>query len=96
MRLIFLLALTALPAAARADANPDFDPSTICASVYQPVCAAKAGATKTFPNACMAARVGFTPVAHGACGSTASVLPRFCAKQYASVCGERNGVRRQF
>ncbi len=44
MRLILLLALIAVPAAARADNNPDFDPATICASVYQPVCAGQATA----------------------------------------------------
>jgi hypothetical protein len=96
MRLILLLALIALPAVGRADNSPDFDPTTICASVYQPVCAARAGTTKTFPNACLAKGAGFTPVSQGKCGETASALPRFCTKEYAPVCGERDGVRRQF
>ncbi len=52
--------------------------------------------TRTFPNACLAKRAGFTPVGRGACGEAASVLPRFCTKEYAPVCGERNGVRREF
>ena len=89
MRLILPAALLlATVAAALADGNPDFDPDTICASIYQPVCASKAGESKTFPNACLAKGAGFTPVSQGACGE-ASVLPRFCTKEYAPVCGER-------
>jgi hypothetical protein len=96
MRFTLPLVLLVLSVAtARADSNPGFDPATICASVYQPVCAGKADLTRTFPNACLARRAGFTPVAERECGQT-SALPRFCTKQYAPVCGERNGVRRAF
>ena len=96
MRLIFPAALMlATVAAALADGNPTFDRDTICASIYQPVCASKAGESRTFPNACLAEGAGFTPVGQGACGE-ASVLPRFCTREYAPVCGERNGVRREF
>jgi hypothetical protein len=80
----------------RADNNPDFDPGTICASIYQPVCASKAGATTMFPNACLARCAGFAPVGDDECGGRTGALPRFCTKQYAPVCGERNGVRRAF
>jgi hypothetical protein len=80
----------------RADNNPDFDPTTICASIYQPVCAGKADTTRIFPNACLARRAGFTPVGKRECGDETSALPRFCTKEYAPVCGERDGIRRQF
>ena len=96
MRLILLLALMALPAAARADNNPDFDAATTCASVFQPVCATRAGTTKTFPNACLAKGAGFTPVSQGKCGGATRALPRFCTKEYVPVCGERDGVHREF
>jgi len=96
MRLIFPAALLlATVTAALADGNPAFDPDTICASIYQPVCASKAGESRTFPNACLAKGAGFTPVGQGACGE-ASVLPRFCTREFAPVYGERNGVRREF
>jgi hypothetical protein len=97
MRFALPLVLLVLSVAtARADNNPDFDPATICASIYQPVCAGKAGATRIFPNACLARRAGFTPVGEDECGGWTSALPRFCTKQYAPVCGERNGERREF
>ena len=96
MRFSFPAALMlATVAAALADGNPTFDRDTICASIYQPVCASKAGESRTFPNACLAEGAGFTPVGQGACGE-ASVLPRFCTKEFAPFCGERNGVRREF
>ena len=96
MRLILQLALLLVPAGTALAANgPGFDPGTICASVYQPVCASQAGESRTFANACLARRAGFSPVGRSACGG-ASVLPRFCSKQYAPVCGERNGQRREF
>ena len=95
--ILLLLSLVALPAmTARADTNPDFDPATICASIYQPVCAGKADATSTFPNACFARRAGFPRTSQGACGGATNALPRFCTREYAPVCGERNGVRREF
>jgi hypothetical protein len=96
MRLILQLGLLLAAAGTAAAANgPGFDPATICASVYQPVCASQAGQSRTFANACLARRAGFTPVDRLACGGR-SVLPRFCGKQYAPVCGERNGQRREF
>jgi hypothetical protein len=96
MRLMFAVALLLLPSAmAIAGGDPDLDPATICASNYQPVCASKADTARTFPNACLAKRAGFTPISQGACGG-ASSLPRFCTRQYAPVCGERDGVRREF
>jgi hypothetical protein len=91
-----LVLLVLSVATVRADTNPGFDPGTICASVYQPVCAGKAGTTRIFPNACLARRAGFTPVSERECGGATSALPRFCTKEYAPVCGERNGVRREF
>ena len=96
MRLILLLVLMVVPATTRADTNLDFDPATICASIYQPVCAAKANATRTFPNACLAKGAGFTPVSQGKCGEATSALPRFCTRDSAPVCGERDGMRREF
>ena len=90
--MLLILSVTTI----RADNNPGFDPTTICASVYQPVCAGKAGAARVFPNACLARRAGFTPVSERECNGQTSALPRFCTKEYAPVCGERNGVRREF
>jgi hypothetical protein len=91
MRLMFAAALLlSFPAAALADNNPAFDPGAICASIYQPVCANKAGETRTFPNACLAKRAGFTPVGRGGCGE-ARELPRFGDKQHAPIRGERRG-----
>ena len=84
MRLISAAALLLVSsAAALADNNPAFDARTICASIYQPVCASKAGETKTFPNACLAKGAGFTPVSHGGCGE-APELPRFCGGKSCS------------
>ena len=96
MRLISAAALLLMSfAAALADNSPAFDPGTICASIYQPVCAGKAGQTRTFPNACLAKRAGFTPLSQGGCDEPRE-LPRFCIREYAPVCGERHGVRRMF
>ena len=53
MRFIFPAALLlAYPStAALADNNPTFDPGhDLRVSIYQPVCASKAGATRTFPT----------------------------------------------
>lgn len=95
MRLMMILLLALQSTIVRAENDPGFDPATICASIYQPVCASKADTTRTFPNACLAKRAGFTPVGQGACGGDSS-LPRFCTREYAPVSGERNGVRREF
>jgi hypothetical protein len=89
MRLISAAALLLLSsAAAFADNNPAFDPSTICASIYQPVCASKAGETKTFPNACLAKGAGFTPVSQGGCDGPRE-LPRFCGGKSCKAVGNR-------
>ena len=93
MRLMMPLALLlATVATALAGGNPAFDPGTICASIYQPVCASKAGATRTFANACLAKGAGFTPVGRGACGATTGALPRFCSKE--ACAGVRRAQRR--
>ena len=87
MRLISAASLLLMSfAATLADDNPAFDPGTICASIYQPVCAGKAGQTRTFPNACLAKRAGFTPLSQGGCDE-ARELPRFCTGQ--SCSGQR-------
>ncbi len=97
MRTILLVAMAVIGLrTAAAGSDPAFDPAKICASVYQPVCASKAGESRTFPNACLSKGAGFTPASQGACGSGKSLLPRFCSKQHGPVCGERQGVRRGF
>jgi hypothetical protein len=96
MRLFLQPVLLIVFAGAAIAGNPAFDTATICASIYQPVCASKTGETRTFPNACLATNAGFTPVGPGSCDGGRSALPRFCSKQYAPVCGERDGVRRAF
>ena len=96
MRFILPAALMlATVAAALADGNPTFDRDTICASIYQPVCASKAGESRTFPNACLAVGAGFAPIGQGACGE-ASVLPRFRTKVFAPVCPRRGPNVRTF
>jgi hypothetical protein len=76
-------------------ANLDFDARSACPSIYQPVCAGKAGETQTFGNACLAQRDGFAVIRKGGCDGSAG-LPRFCAKEYRPVCGAKGGDRRTF
>ena len=71
------------------------DLGAMCPSVYQPVCAMKAGEARSFGNSCLALREGFAVTSQGSCGAPAG-LPLFCAKASAPVCGERNGEQRVF
>jgi hypothetical protein len=90
-------AMVALMAAGevRAANRLDLNAQSQCPSVYRPVCASKGRETKSFGNACLADRDGFSVVSQGNCGGSAG-LPRFCTKEYAPVCGERDGSRRTF
>jgi hypothetical protein len=94
-RLLAALALIAAAGPASSGNGPDFDLQSVCPSVYQPVCAGKARETRSFGNACLAQREGFSVISRGACGGSGG-LPRFCTKQYDPVCGEKNGERKVF
>jgi hypothetical protein len=66
-----LAPLLVLPCAGQAEAQPprpveDF----ICPGIYKPVCARKAGKSKTFWNACWAASDRYRVVAQGDCATT--------------------------
>jgi hypothetical protein len=88
-------ALWMMPTVVLAESSPPIGLQTMCPSVYEPVCAEKAGDSRTFGNACLARREGFAVTAEGRCGG-GSGLPRFCTREYRPVCGEKNGARRMF
>jgi hypothetical protein len=91
-----LLAAAALTGAAHAANGPELDAYSFCPSVYQPVCAGKAGERRSFGNSCLARRDGFAVISQGNCDGAGGGLPRFCTKEYRPVCGEKSGNRRSF
>lgn len=74
MHAVVLMALSSM--VARAADLPPPDTRAMCQSIYQPVCASKGDERRTFANACLAVRAGFTVVAQGDCGGGGG-LPRF-------------------
>lgn len=76
---LVVLLLASTVAAAAAD-GPAPDASRMCPSIYQPVCAKKASESRTFANACLARRAGFSVAANGACSGGSDGLPRFGAQ----------------
>ncbi len=69
MRLLTILSAVALltgPSASFADRLDG--QRIICPLLYQPVCASRAGVTRTFENACRAEVSGYVVISSGPCG----------------------------
>ena len=61
-----------------------------CPRILAPVCAARAGEQRSFPNDCEAERNGFRVIADGQCGLTPPPQPgpQSCPRIYDPVCAK--------
>ncbi len=93
--LIFLSACTVVEAPPPRPGPGPGSGSNFCTREYNPVCARRHGEQRTFQNACLADRAGFTVTRPGECRRNQE-RPGFCTREYRPVCARRGNAVRTF
>lgn len=92
--LMFLSACTVVEAPPPPRPGPGPGPN-FCSREYRPVCARRHGEQRTFQNACLADRAGFTVTRPGECRRPQKPQ-RACTLEYVPVCARRGNTFRTF